>query len=353
MDPANKNGPSRRDLLRGLAALGAGACLCTRGSLAQTQGGDARRILDVHQHYVSPDYLALLMRKRMGGGPQWKDYSPAKHIEDMDKAGIVTAMISPTAPSVWFGDVEESRRAAREINEYAAAKMVGQYKGRFGLFAALPFPDVEGSLKEIEYAFDTLKADGVGILTSYDNKYLGDPSYAPLFDELNRRKAVVYTHPLAIACCGNLVQGVAPQIAEYPNDTTRAIMSVIVSGTATRCPDIRFIFSHAGGTLVSVVGRFLGPAGNGSKITGPAEPNSRLAQIRAFYYDTAQSTNPVLMQALKTLVPPSQIVFGTDFPFANGPAQIAGLETSGLTAAELRGIYRENALKFLPKYVNS
>ncbi len=342
------NRPSRRDLLRGFAALGA-STLLPSGRLP-AQATDARRIIDVHQHFVSPDYLALLMRKRMGGGPQWKDYTPAKHVEDMDKAGIATSMISPTAPAVWFGDVEESRKAAREINEYAAAKMVGVYKGRFGLYTALPFPDVEGSLKEIEYGFDTLKADGVAILTSYDNKMLGDKLFAPLFDELNRRKAVVYTHPLALACCGTLVEGVAPQILEYPSDTTRAIMSLIVSGTATRCPDIKFIFSHAGGTLTSIAGRFLGPAGNGDALAKAAEPNSRLYHLRRFYYDTAQSTNPPLMQALKLLVPTSQIVFGTDFPFANGVAQLAGLQSCGLSAAELRGIYRDNAVKMMPQY---
>ena len=340
--------PSRRDLLRGIAGLGAGALLPS--GVGRAQAPDARRIIDVHQHYVSPDYLALLGRKRMGGGPQWKDYSPAKHVENMDMAGIATSMVSPTAPAVWFGDVEESRRAAREINEYAAAKMVGAYKGRFGLYAAIPFPDVEGSLKEIEYAFDKLKADGIAILTSYDNKMLGDKAYAPIFDELNRRKAVVYTHPLSLACCGNLVEGVAPQILEYPSDTTRAIMSLIVSGTATRCPDIKFIFSHAGGTIVAIAGRFLGPAGNGDSLARPAEPNSRLYHLRRFYYDTAQSTNPPLMQALKLLVPASQIVFGTDFPFANGAAQLAGLQSCGLSAAELRGIYRENAVKMMPQY---
>ena len=341
---------SRRDLIRGVAALGAASLLPSGNAPAQATGGDAHRILDVHQHYVSPDYLAFLKEKRLGGGPQWKDYSPAKHIEDMDKAGIATSMISPTAPAVWFGNVEESRRVAREMNEYAAAKMVGEYKGRFGLFASLPFPDVEGSLKEIEYAFDTLKAEGVGVLTSYDNnKWLGDKLFAPIFDELNRRKAVVYTHPLSLACCGNLVEGVTPQILEYPSDTTRAIMSLIVSGTAMRCPDIKFIFSHAGGTIVSVAGRFLGPAGNGDGITRPAEPNSRLAQVRRFYYDTAQSTNPVLLGALKTLVPMSQIVYGSDFPFANASAQVAGLQTCGLSADELRSIYRDNAVKIFAK----
>jgi len=340
---------SRRNLLKGLAALGAGALLPT-SNLPGQGASDPRRIIDVHQHFVSPEYLAALGRKKMGGGPQWKDYSPAKHVEDMDKAGILTAMLSPTAPSVWLGEVEESRKAARELNEYAAAKLVAAYKGRFGLYAALPFPDVEGSLKEIEYTFDTLKADGVGILTSYDNKTLGDKSYAPIFDELNRRKAVVYTHPLSLACCGNLVQGVAPQILEYPTDTTRAIMSLIVSGTASRCPDIKFIFSHAGGTLVAIAGRFLGAAGNGDSLARAAEPDSRLYHLRRFYYDTAQSTNPPLLQALKLLVPTSQIVFGTDFPFANGAAQLAGLQQCGLSAAELRGIYHDNAVRMMPQY---
>jgi len=334
---------SRRDLLRGLGILGGGALL-----QAQAPEGEGRRIIDVHQHYVSPDYLALLNRKRAGGN-FWKDYTPAKNLEAMDKAGVATAMVSPTAPSVWFGDVNEARSAAREINEYAAAKMVGDYKGRFGMFATLPIPDVEGSLREIEYAFDTLKADGVGLLTSYDNKWLGDKSFAPIFDELNRRKAVVYTHPLAIACCTSLVEGVAPQVLEYPTDTTRAIMSLIVSNTATRCPDIKFIFSHGGGTLVSIVGRFLGNAMSADALARPAEVNSRLYHLRRFYYDTAQSANPILMQSLKQLVPASQIVFGTDFPFANPGVHVTGLETSGLSAQELRGIYRDNALKILPR----
>jgi len=341
--------PSRRDVLAGFSGLAAGALFPWARSNAQ-RTGDNPRLIDVHQHFVSPDYLAFLTSKRMGGGPQWKDYTPARNLEDMDKAGVATAMVSPTAPSVWFGDVEESRKVAREINEYAAAKMVGNYKGRFGLFAALPVPDLDGSLKEIEYAFDTLKSDGVAMLTSYENKWLGDKAFAPIFDELNRRKAVVYTHPLAISCCTNLIQGVQPQILEYPTDTTRAIMSLIVSGTATRCPDIKFIFSHAGGTLVSVAGRFLGPAGNGDNITKSGDPSSRLSQLRRFYYDTAQSTNPVLMQSLKLLVTPSQIVFGTDFPFANPAAQVAGLKTSGLNADELQGIYRDNAVRLMPQY---
>src|SRR5262245_3496661 len=210
----------------------------------------------------------------------------------MDQAGVATAMLSQTAPGVWFGDVNEARKIAREMNEYAAAKLVGAYKGRFGLFALLPLPDVDGSLKEIEYAFDTLKADGVGLLTSYEDKWLGDPAFAPVFNELNRRKAVVYTHPLEATCCKYVIQGVTPQTLEYPTDTTRTLMSLIVSNTATRCPDIKFIFSHAGGTLVSIAGRFLQNAVSAENLARSADKDSRLYHVRRFYYDTAGSANP-------------------------------------------------------------
>jgi predicted TIM-barrel fold metal-dependent hydrolase len=336
---------SRRELLKGFAVLGAGALL-------PAQGSGAGRI-DVHQHYVSPDYLALLTRKNaispVAGFAIWKDYSPAKNLDAMDKAGIATAMLSPTAPGVYFGDAEEARRISREMNEYAAAKMVGAYKGRFGLFAVLPIPDIEGSLREIEYAFDTLKADGIALMTSYGNKYLGDPAFAPILDELNRRKAVIYTHPIEPACCMNPLAGITPQTLEYPTDTTRTLMSLIVSNTATRCPDVKFIFSHAGGTLVSIAARFLSTAVSPENLGKPAEVNSRMYHVRRFYYDTAGSANPIQLQALKMLVGASQIVYGTDFPFVNAPATTSGVQASGFSAEELRGINRENALRFLPR----
>jgi predicted TIM-barrel fold metal-dependent hydrolase len=120
----------------------------------------------VHQHFTSPKYSELLAQKtNVPVATQvlnaFRNYTPARNIEEMDKAGVATAVLSPTVPATWFGHVEETRRATRDLNDFAAAKMVGEYKGRFGLFAALPMPDVEGTLKEIEYAYDVLKADGV------------------------------------------------------------------------------------------------------------------------------------------------------------------------------------------------
>lgn len=343
---------SRRQFLGTLATAGAASLLPARELFGQAPAAAPHRI-DVHQHFVSPSFYATLAAKNtvapVPGFGTWKDYSPASALEQLDRLGIATAMVSITAPGVWFGDVEEARRLAREMNEYAAAKMVGDHKGRFGLFAVLPLPDVEGSLREIEYALDTLQADGIGMLTSYGNAWLGDPSFAPVLDELNRRKAVVYVHPTDAACCQGLLPKVANQMLEYPVDTTRTITSLIVSDTATRCPEVRFIFSHAGGALIGIAGRLLGQEMSAENLAKPAAPNSRLHHLRRFYYDTAASTNPINMPALKTLVGVSQIVFGTDAPFVPGPPQVRGLQTVGFSAEELRRIERDNALAFLPR----
>jgi predicted TIM-barrel fold metal-dependent hydrolase len=337
-----------------LGAAGAGTVLSAFHSSAQTPPAGTPRI-DVHQHFVSPAFHAALNAKNSAAAPipglaAWKGYSPARAVEELDRVGIATAMLSITAPGVWFGDVQEARRLAREMNEFAAARMVGDHKGRFGLFAVLPLPDVDGSLEEIEYAFDTLKADGVGLLTSYGNAWLGDATFAPVLNELNRRKAVVYTHPTDAACCQGLLPGVANQMLEYPMDTTRTIASLIVSKTAARCPDVRFIFSHAGGTLVGVAGRLLGPEMTAENLSRPPAPDSRLHHLRRFYYDTAGSANPVNMQALKTHDGVSQIDFGTDAPFFDGAPQVQGLQRAGFSSDELRRVERNNALAFLPRF---
>jgi 6-methylsalicylate decarboxylase len=319
-----------------------------------------RRAIDCHHHFVSPAFLKALQAKEGKKTPGftsffplglWRNYSPAKDIEAMDRDGVATSLISLTAPGVWFGDAAEARGLARELNEYAA-KMASDYKGRYGVFAVLPIPNVDDSLKEIEYVFDTLKCDGVGVLTSYGNHWLGDPMFQPIFDELNRRKAVVYTHPIDAPCCQDLMPGANPTVLEYPNDTARTILSLLTTKAAERYADTKFIFSHAGGTMPAVFTRFgVGQPDTVNEILArPADPGSRLFQLRRFFYDTAQSTNTPQMQSLKAIVGVSQIMFGTDYPFgANAAKQLQGLQTSGFSAEELKAIERDNALKILPR----
>ena len=344
--------PSRRDVLQGLAGLAAAAAVPSAPSLALAPASDARR-LDVHHHYVSPAWMAALDKRfsasRFTDLATFRKYSPSAALEAMDKGGIATAVLSTTEPGVWFGNDKQASALARDMNEYGA-RLAADHKGRFGLFAVLPLPNVEASLREAEYALDTLKADGIGVLSSYDARWLGDPSFAPLWDELNRRKAVVFSHATAPGCCRGLMPNIDPHTIELNTDTSRTIVSLIESGTAARFPDIRFIFSHAGGTIPSLAGRYFRMQATAAKLAAPAEPNSRLDHLRRFYYDTAGSANPIQMTSLKMIVSASQILFGTDFPWGD-PARIAeGLGDCGFTTEELRGIARDNAARLLPKY---
>ena len=231
---------NRREFLAGMAALGASTwlagCASTDGS-----GTAAVRRIDIHHHFVSPGYSAAL--KQMGQGhAKW---SVQMSLDDMDKSGIQTSLLSLIQPAIAIGDVPLGRKLAREANEHAA-KLVTSHKGRFGSFACLPYTDTEGSLAEIAYALDTLKAEGFCLMTSYGGRYLGDPAFWPVLEELNRRKAVVYTHPLAPQCCGKIPSPVSIGTIEYAVDTTRTMASLMFHGAAARYPDIKWIFSHSG-----------------------------------------------------------------------------------------------------------
>jgi predicted TIM-barrel fold metal-dependent hydrolase len=356
---ANSN-PSRRDFLASVAApfvIGAGATALPLRIGAQSTN---TRVIDCHHHFTAPGYLKALMKKegtyRQGFTPYFNynvlaSYSPANDIELMDQEGVATCMLSCTTPGIWFGDPAESAALAREMNEFGA-RMMSDYKGRFGLFALVPMPTVDASLKEIEYAFDTLKADGVGLMTSYGNRWLGDPTFRPIFDELNRRKAIAYTHPIDAPCCTGMYPGVNPTTIEYNTDTSRTIFSLIVGDAAARYSDIKFIFSHAGGTMTSLIERFgIGPPDTiNDVLAAPAAPNSRLDHLRRFYYDTAQSVNVVQMRGLKTIAGAGQIVFGTDYPFVSAARTLKGLNGCGFTPGELQAIYRGTAAKLLPRF---
>ena len=233
----------RRPFIAGTVALAA----------TRARAEDAPHRIDVHHHIVPPSWLAALKQAKLDN-PPLSSWTPQRSIEDMDAAGIATAVTSPTAPQVGFLPAADAARIAREANEYAK-QLAADHPGRFGVFAMLPMPYIDESLKEIEYVFGTLKVDGIGMMTSYGDKWLGYPHFAPVFDELNRRKATVYTHPTTANCCVNLVQGLSPATVEWAADTTRSIANLIFSGAAQRYGDTNFIFSHGGGVLTAVAER--------------------------------------------------------------------------------------------------
>ena len=252
---------------------------------------------------------ARALRRRSSTG------AVAHSIEQMDKHGVRTALISlASTPGVWFGGTpEQAAKTVRICHDYAA-EMQRDYPGRFGIFAPLSMLDTDATLKEIEYAFDTLKADGINLQTNYGDKWLGDPLYKPVLEELNRRKAIVFVHPLAAACCGRLSVGAFPAVIEVPHDTTRTITSLLLSGSFARYRDIKWLFSHGGGTIPMLAGRIDAFYGHNAKAREFA-PDGIFGEFARLHYDTANVTSAPAMAALLKLVSVSQIIYGTDYPY--------------------------------------
>ena len=314
----------------------------------QAQGMDNPRRIDVHHHFAPPAWVTDV-RGRPLLNPANTTWQPEHSIEDMDRGGVAASVISITNPGLWFGDVAQTRRLTRACNEYGT-ELVQAHPTRFGLFAAIPLPDVDASLEEIAYAYDTLNADGVGLFTSYNDVWLGNPTFRPVMEELNRRKAVVAVHPTAADCCRNLqyAPGVHPSRFEYGTDTTRAITGIAFSGDAVRFPDIRFIWSHAGGSVPFLAGRIESAAARATE----ALPDGFTSELRKFYYDTAGAANRGSLVSLLELVATTQIVFGTDFPPGDTSAAVArALDETGLfNEDDLRAINRDNVVKLLPRF---
>jgi len=305
--------------------------------------------IDVHHHISPPGYIAELDPKGILT-KETREWTPQQSLDEMDRGGVQVALTSITTPGLWFGDPAASKKLARVCNDYAA-RLVSDHPKRFGMFVNLPMPDIDASLKEIEYGLDVLKADGIVFFTSYGDKWLGDPAFDPVFDELNRRKAVIYTHPTTATCCTNLLvpsSGIGDSMIEYGTDTTRCIAQIVLSGRSQRWPDLRMIWSHGGGTMPFLLVRFT-RAGKGQFRKNL--PNGFIPEARRFYYDTAAIYARAPLLALREVVGIDRIVFGTDVPWGK-PDEIAKevAESGVFTADELRMIDRDNALRILPQY---
>jgi predicted TIM-barrel fold metal-dependent hydrolase len=326
----------RRQFLAG--GLAAATALPARGVFAQAPAVKTANRIDMHHHFLPPAYIKEEHERiNFGHGAvsanQLLSWSPSQSLEQMDANGISTAIVSVSTPGPWFGDVAAGRRLSRMWNDYAA-ETIRNYPGRYGLFAVIPL--------------DTLKADGIGLLSSYDGKYLGDASFAPVFEELNRRKAIVYTHPTTSACCSAVQPGLPPQAIEYPFESTRTITSVLVNGTVFNNPDIRWVFSHGGGATPMLAGRMvetLGRHPNAAKVM----PNGVLAELRKLYYDTASADSEGSMAALRVMAPLNHIMFGSDYPFVKVAEGVKHMQENEMSDADRAAIERGNAIALLPR----
>jgi predicted TIM-barrel fold metal-dependent hydrolase len=341
---------SRRSFLAGAAAVGASAALGGGGGPARAA---TAKLIDTHHHFYPPTYQKAWA--------DWEDQRKIPHlgvqltwtrendIDAMDKNGITTAVLSlASTPGVWFdAGAEKAHDMARLCCDFGA-EMVRDKPGRYALFAPLSMLEVDVTLKEIEYVFDTLKTDGINLQTNYGDRWLGDPAYKPILEELNRRKAVVYVHPLVASCCGRLSVGAFPAVIEVPHDTTRTIASLLLSGTFARLRDIKWLFSHAGGTIPFLSGRIEAFYDQRARAPGGFAPDGIEAELRRLSYDTANATHPAAMAALMKLVPVSQITYGTDYPYF-ALSQIDNLRQLGLPPSDLDAIASGNAARLVPR----
>ena len=309
--------------------------------------------IDVHHHIYPRQFMQHQEMLNPKWGPQMppavvKDWSPQFALEQLDRTNIAVAIMQMiTDPGVWFGDAKAARILAREWNEYAA-QMMRDFPKRFGMLAVLPMPDIDGTLEEIAYAFDTLRADGVQLMSHYDHKYPGDKAFAPILHELNRRQAIVLVHPF-LPPCHNILPGIRPRTIEFPFNSTRAIVSLVMSGATSRFPNIKFIFCHGGGALPALAGR-IEELTKDEKDRSERIPNGIEYELKKFFYEIANAYHPPTFAALRALAPESHILFGTDYPYVSIAAHVDGLANVVSSSATLRAIERDNALALFPRF---
>jgi predicted TIM-barrel fold metal-dependent hydrolase len=295
--------------------------------------------IDVHHHVVPPRYADDSM--------PIKPPNTEMQLQSMDSWHIQTAITSLT-PRVVLNNLHRLRAVARDCNEFQARQLL-EHPLRFGSFALLPLPDVDGALEELTYALDILHLDGVGLFSSVTDRYLGDPLFDPLFEELNRRSAVVFVHPSHCEAPANTGLHAPPFVVEYVFDTTRAIVNLIHTGTLERCPDIRFIVAHGGGTVPFLAQRIAMMEGH----RGAKNVTQVIPKLRSLHYEIASTTSEFALRSLQELADPEHILWGSDLPFVYGQrlkTEVKHWEHyDGFDAGARAAIERENARRLFPR----
>jgi predicted TIM-barrel fold metal-dependent hydrolase len=308
--------------------------------------------IDVH-HHILPDifWRATNDAHNPVGGILPAPWSKESTLSYMDDAGIDVAITSISTPGVHMGDDSAARDLARNVNELSA-ELIQEHPDRFGGFAALPLPDVDGALRALEYGLDILKLDGVVLFSNARGIYLGATEFRPLFDELERRRAVVFVHPTSSPDTTAHHLGLPDSLIDFTADTTRALAQLHYGNTFARTPNVKYIFSHAGGTIPYLATRF-SIIDEMNVIPGVEERGTAADTLRRLYWDTALSWRPPVLRMLRSVVGMGQVLFGSDYPYLRRDLAVAcryEVETSAeLDSEERRAVLADNALKLFPR----
>jgi 6-methylsalicylate decarboxylase len=308
--------------------------------------------IDIH-HHMLPDFFWAATNEgdHPVGGIKPPPWSKEAALSFLDDSGIDVAVSSISTPGVHTGDSGAARTLARRCNEMSA-ELVRDHPDRFGGFACLPLPDVDNSLEELSYALDILKLDGVVLFSNALGTYLGDSRLAPLFAELQHRKTVVFVHPSASPDPAAHSLGLPDSLIDFTADTTRAIAHMHYSNTFARTPDVKYIFSHAGGTVPYLAGRFA-IVDEMNVIPGAENRASAADTFRNLYWDTALSWADPVLAMLRSVVGLDHVLFGTDYPYLRRDLAVESrrriAETPELTSSEKASVLGETATKLISR----
>ena len=296
--------------------------------------------IDLHHHVVPPEFADDSMPIKLPDAQE--------QLRSMERWHIRAAITSLT-PRVLLKNLHRLREVARACNEFQAQR-VRDNRARFGAFALLPLPDVDGALEEISYALDVLRLDGVGLFSSVNDHYLGDSRFDPVFDELNRRGAVVFIHPTHCEAPEHARLHAPPFVVEYVMDTTRAIVNLIYSGTLKRCPNIRLVVAHGGGAVPFLAQRIAMMEGH----RGAKGVTEVIPTLRSLYYEIASTTSVFALRSLQALADPAHILWGSDLPFVYGERLQEEVDHwnayDGVDATARRNVEQMNALRLFPRF---
>jgi aminocarboxymuconate-semialdehyde decarboxylase len=308
--------------------------------------------IDIHDH-ILPEvfWRATNDAQNPVGGITPAPWSKESTLSYMDDAGTDFAITSISSPGVHMGDDAAARDLAKEVNEISA-KLIQERPDRFGGFAALPLPDVDGALRALEYGLDVLKLDGVVLFSNARGIYLGDARFKPLFDELERRSAVVFVHPTASPDASARNLGLPDSLIDFTADTTRAIAQLHYHNTFARTRNVKYIVSHAGGTIPYLATRF-SIVDEMNVIPGAEKRGTAADTLRRLYWDTALSWHPPNLHMLRSVAGMSQVLFGSDYPYLRRDLAVAcrhEVEASWELDNDERGaVLAGNAIKLFPR----
>ena len=316
------------------------------------------RFIDVHHHTVLPEYQQALVRSGAAdpSRPLRKNSDPQQALDNMASLGIEAAIFNPlSVAGVHHGDDADAGYLCDSVNE-ALARVASHDPKRMGFFAPLPFPDVDGSLRRMEHAFETLGADGVILLSNQNDCYIGDPAYEALYAEMDRRKAAVFIHPARPSFVDSLQLKLWASVVEYPFETTRVAANLIYNGFMKKYPNIRWILAHAGGCLpyLSLRLRLMEESDEHKPEFSVRHPEGVEPYINKFYFDTAIAGSRAAMAALYAVADPTRVFFGSDWPYIDRTYvedQTRSLiDDPSLTRERFRLMERENAVRMFPRF---